>query len=122
MRLFALVSCFVTLSGAPAQASSAYACSGNGAVGLADDGNGNQKAVRFKPVNYFAIRISSEEMWGDRFPTPLACSSIPDTEQILCTAAGITVNYNGAERKYALTLIEPGKVTLETGTCSWLTN
>ena len=122
MRLLAFLLCFIAFSGAPAHASSAYACYGKGAVGLEEGGDGNQKAARFKPMSYFSIRISSEEIWGDRFPKPLACTAIPDTEQISCTADGVTVNYNQSEQKYALTLIQPGRVILETGACSWLTN
>lgn len=118
----ALVLCCLALSSAPTWASSAYACYGKGAVGLSEDANGNQNAIRFKPKSSFAIRISSEEIWGDRFPNPLACVPVPDTDQISCAGDRIMLNYDQSEQKYLLTFIERGAAVLETGTCSWLAN
>lgn len=123
MRVALILFC-LALSSAPSWASSAFACYGKGAVGLTQDADGHQIAVRFKPQSSFSVRISSEEIWGDRFPNPLACAPIPDTDQISCTGDGLMLNYDQSDQKYVLTFIKRGTATavLEAGTCSWLTN
>jgi hypothetical protein len=99
-----------------------YACYGEGAVGLSAENGGSQRAVRFKPKSYFTLRIDEDEISGDRFPGPLACTSVGETGQISCNGDGVMLTYVSSDGGYILTMFGKGSVVLETGQCSWLAN
>ncbi|MHC2296660.1 hypothetical protein ACVJBD_000866 [Rhizobium mongolense] len=89
---------------------------------LSAENGGSHRAVRFKPKSYFTLRIDEDEISGDRFPGPLACTSAGETDQISCNGDGVMLSYVSSNGEYILTMFGKGPVVLETGQYSWLAN
>ncbi|MBB4232248.1 hypothetical protein GGD56_006143 [Rhizobium mongolense] len=70
----------------------------------------------------FHPRIDEDEISGDRFPGPLACTSAGETDQISCNGDGVMLSYVSSNGEYILTMFGKGPVVLETGQYSWLAN